>query len=123
MLGDHLRKSDRYFEPGADGIPGHGATEQITLAFVAILRTHKLHLLFRFNAFSDHGFVEASAETGDGANDRPGVALVSKIANERLVDLDLMERELAQVVERGVADAKIVERQADAEIVKLLHRR
>src|ERR1035437_3132153 len=121
MLGDHLRKSDRYFEPGADGIPGHGATEQITLAFVATLRRHQLHLLFRLDAFSDHGFVEAGAEAGDGTDDGAGVALVAEIADERLVDLDLIERELAQVVERGVAGAEVVERQADAEILELPH--
>ena len=34
-----------------------------------------------------------------------------------------MERELAQVVERGIAGAEVVERQADAEIIELLHRR
>ena len=34
-----------------------------------------------------------------------------------------MERELAQVIERGIAGAEVVERQADAEIVELLHGR
>ena len=61
MLGDQLRQSDRYFALGADGIPGRGAAEQITLAFVATLRRHQVHLLLRFAAFSDHGFVEAGA--------------------------------------------------------------
>src|ERR1039458_4089548 len=123
MLGDHLRQCHRRVEPDADGLPGHGAAEKIALAFVATLRSHQLQLLFRFDALGDHGLVETGAETGDGANDRPGVALVAKIADERLVDLDLMEGELAQIVERGVAGAEVGERQADAEILELLHRR
>src|SRR5450756_1444449 len=122
MLGDPLRRGGRRFQPGADGTPGHRPAEQITLAFVATLRRHQLHLLFRFDAFGDHDFVEASAEAGDGADDGAGIALVAEIADERLVDLDLIERELAQVVERGVAGAEVVERQADAEILHLLHR-
>src|SRR5450756_257412 len=123
MLGDPLRRGGRCFQPGADGIPGHRPAEQITLAFVATLRRHQLQLLFRLDAFGDHDFVEAGAEAGDGADDGAGVALVAEIADERLVDLDLIEGELAQVVERGVAGAEVVERQADAEILELLHRR
>ena len=82
MLGDHLRQGDRCLKSGADGGRAHRAAEQIALPFVATLRHHQLHLLFRFDAFGDHGLVEAGAETGDGADDRPGVALVAKIANE-----------------------------------------
>jgi hypothetical protein len=90
-LSDHLRHAGRHIQPGAHGIPGHRPAEQITLAFVAALRGHQLHLLFRFDAFGDHDFIEAGAEAGDGADDGAGVALVANIDNERLVDLDLME--------------------------------
>src|SRR5215831_4411300 len=47
--------------------------------------------------------------------------LFTEAANERLVDLDLLEGELAQVIEGGIASAEIVERDTDAEILKLLH--
>src|SRR4029078_5296456 len=36
-------------------------------------------------------------------------------ATEALLDLDLVERRLLQIAERGIARAEIVERQADAE--------
>ena len=44
------------------------------------------------------------------------------VADEGLVDLDLVERELVQVIERRVAGAEIVERQADAELLEMLDR-
>ena len=76
-LGNHLRDGHRHFQPGADRLPVHRAAEQIALALVAALRTHQIHLLFGLNAFGDHGLVEAGAETGDGADNRAGVALIA----------------------------------------------
>src|SRR5690606_14437907 len=43
-------------------------------------------------------------------------------ADERLVDLDLVEGEAAQISERGVSGAEIVEHQAHAERAELLQR-
>ena len=56
---------------------GHRVSEEKTLPFVATLRRYQLQLLFRFDAFSDHGFVEAGAKTGDGADNRPDVTFVT----------------------------------------------
>src|SRR4249919_2883657 len=93
----------------------------MTLPFVAAMRFYLLHLLFCLDALRDHSFVEAGAETGDRADDRLRVALFPKPANKRLIDLDLLEREFAQVVERRIAGAEVVERNTDAEILELLH--
>ena len=40
-------------------------------------------------------------------------------ADEALVDLDLVERRLLQIAERGIAGAEIVEREADADRLQL----
>ena len=42
---------------------------------------------------------------------------------ERLVDLDLVEREDGEVVDRGVSGAEIVEGERDAEVLQLPDRR
>ena len=61
------------------------------------------------------------AKTGDRADDRLGVSLFAQALDERLVDLDLLEGEFTQIVERGIARAEVVERYADAEVLELLH--
>ena len=64
----------------------------MTLSLMAAVRAHLPHLLFGLDAFRDHGFVEAGAEAGDGANDGfQAVIFFPKTLNERLVDLDLVE--------------------------------
>ena len=40
------------------------------------------------------------------------------VADERLVDLDLVEREAAQIAQRRIAGAEIVHRDADAEVAQ-----
>ncbi len=44
------------------------------------------------------------------------VALVARIAHQRLVDLDRVEGEAGEIGERGKAGAEIVEREADARL-------
>ncbi len=44
------------------------------------------------------------------------VYLRTELARERAIDLDLVEREAAQIAERGIAGAEIVHRDADAEL-------
>jgi hypothetical protein len=41
---------------------------------------------------------------------------------KELVDLDLVEREFAQLVERTISGTEIIERQADTRTVALIHR-
>ena len=81
----------------------------MTLSFVTTVRFHLLHLLFRLDTLRNNDLVQAGAETGNCADDRLGIAFFPKTANERLVDLDLLEGELAQIIERGVASAEVVE--------------
>ena len=62
-------------------------------------------------------------EAGDGANDRLRVVALRHVAHERAVDLDLVEREAAQIGERRVAGAEVVHRDAHAEPAQLMQRR
>ena len=46
-----------------------------------------------------------------------------QVADERAVDLDLVERETAQVAERGIAGAEVVHRNAHAQLAQLVQDR
>src|SRR5215831_2631580 len=121
LSGNKLRRSCRGCQLRVGSIGGHGLAEEMALSFMAALHSYLPHLIFGLDAFRDHNFVQAGAEGGDGSDDRLCVMLFTEAANERLVDLDLLEGELAQVIEGGIASAEIVERDTDAEILKLLH--
>ena len=60
----------------------------MTLSFVTTVRFHLLHLLFRLDTLRNNDLVQAGAKTGPRGL---GIAFFPKTANERLVDLDLLE--------------------------------
>ena len=49
-----------------------------------------------FHAFGDHAQAERTAEPNDGAHDRLGIGAVPEPGDEGAVDLDLVDRKLAQ---------------------------
>src|SRR5688500_5545756 len=73
-------------------------------------------LLERLRAFRGRVHAEALGKHDDGADYR-GVAAAGRrrAADEALVDLDLVERRVAQMAEARAAGAEIVERDPDAD--------
>ena len=65
------------------------------------------------------GRIEGFAHCDDSPNDRRAIGLFAELADEALIDLDLVEREAAQVAERRVAGSEIVHRNADAQFLGL----
>src|SRR5215204_536368 len=64
-------------------------------------------------------------EVYDRAHDRRVVWIFANVRNERLVDLQRVDRKSLQVVERGVAGAEVINRDADShqlQLVQLLDR-
>ena len=119
---NQLCDARRFCKPCADDFSGHGFAEEMALSFVAAMGLDLPHLLFRLDALGDHPLVEAGAKTGDCTDDL-GVALFAQALNERPIDLDLLEGEFTQVVERRLTRPEVVERNADTQILELLHRR
>ena len=76
-------------------------------------------MLLRLDALGDHFEPEAAPERDDRAHDRGIVGVLGHVAHEALVDLDALHRELLDVAERGIAGAKIVDRDRNAEAVEL----
>ncbi len=82
----------------------------------------KLVLARRLHAFGDHLQAQAVAQPDDRAHDR-GVVLVGEdLAHERAVDLELVQRQLAQVGQRRVAGAEVVQRKRDTLLFQRGHR-
>src|ERR1700680_4115499 len=95
---------------------------QISLDFSATLVAKLEKLLLGLDAFGCRGDPERAAEPDDGTDDGNRVRLVIEVANERLVDLDLVEGKLSQVAEARIPGAEIVHRDAHAEFPQLMER-
>ena len=79
-------------------------------------------LLGALDALGDRVEAEAAAEAEERAQDRLRARIVLQRADEGAVELDLVEREAAQIAERGMADAEIVERDPHAQPLELAQR-
>ena len=71
-------------------------------------------LLLCFHALREDQLAEIVPELDDRSDDGLGMLALPDLGNERAVDLDPVEREPVQVSERGVADAEVVDREANA---------
>ena len=94
--------------------------QQVALDLGAAERAHVGELLLGLDALDGGDHVEAVREAGDALDDRERALLVRDVLHERAVDLDLVEREAAQVAQAGVAGAEIVHREVDAERAQLM---
>ena len=67
----------------------------------------ELHVIF--DALRGGSDAEALAEPNHRANDCQGVVASGELVHEGAVDLDLVEREAAQITQRRVASAEVVD--------------
>src|SRR5690606_32387607 len=85
-----------------------GAAEVIALAEGTAGGADGLDLLDRLEAFGDNVHVERRAHFRHRADDRVALLAGVRAGDEAAIDLDLPERELVDVAERGIAGAEIV---------------
>ena len=98
---------------------GQRRTEEITLHLRAAVGDQMLKLLLRLHALGQRADPQACAKRGHGANNGAALLTVGQVAHEGLVDLDLVEREAAQIAERRVAGAEVVHRDVHARALEL----
>src|SRR5580704_17392742 len=110
-------------QKAVDLIWRHCTVDQLALYLGAAVGADAGHLLLGFNTFSDRRDSEALAERGHGADDGAADGVVCGAANEGLIDLDPVEWKVAQVTQRRIPDAKIIQRDAHADFTNILQHR
>ena len=90
-------------------------TEQIALHLPAAGDPQQLELLDRLHALGGRDHVEARARPVTARDDRRAIGSRGDFRDERAVDLDLVEREHAQVAQRRIAGAEVVENDRHAQ--------
>src|ERR671937_2906598 len=88
--------------------------EVVALAEAAVEVTEHLSLLAPFDPLGDDVEVERAGEPQDRVSERRVVGTGPEPVDERLRDLEDVDREIAEVAEGRVAGAEVVEREADA---------
>ena len=97
--------------------------EQVALALVALFGDQELRLRFGLDAFGDDAQAEGVAERDGRAAHGARFVIVADFFDERAVDHDAVERAAAQLAERHVAGAEIVDEHAHALAAQLVQRR
>src|SRR4051794_19834587 len=101
------------------GLRVHRAREQEALAQVATQRAQRVPLLLVLDALGDHLERKRRAEADDGG--RQAVLLRrGALAQEGAVHLEDVDREAAEVAERRIARAEVVQRERDAQLLQRL---
>ena len=80
-----------------------------------------LHFLGGFHAFGDHLQPEFFGQGHDGLHDGGVAPVVRQATDEALVDLQATDRQVAQVGERGIAGAEVVDHHLHAQFAQHGH--
>ena len=84
----------------------------VALGKVTVHCGHGIPLTLTLDTFGDDGQAEDVGKLRHGCRDRRTYGCVVDVGDEPLVDLDDVDRQPAQVVQRGVAGAEVVQRKA-----------
>src|SRR4051812_11376731 len=99
-----------------------GGAEQVALALVALLGDQELRLRFGLDALGHDTQAEGVTERDGRAAHGAGLVIVPDLFDERSIDHDAVERTAAQLAERYVAGAEIVDEHAHAMPAQLMQR-
>lgn len=93
----------------------------IPLDFVALFMAQKIELILIFDAFGNDFQFQGVRQSDDGSGDRGLFRVGRDISHKRLVDFQLIDGKVLQAAQAGVAGAKIVKREFQAQAMKLAH--
>src|SRR5262249_25655989 len=107
-----LRRADHF----DDLVLAHRLREQEALQLVTACSADETMLFLRLDAFGGDCKSERTSEPRDAFDDRGRFFGHAEVLHERLVDLNLVDWEAAQITERGIAGTEIVEHDPNAHL-------
>ena len=93
-----------------------------TLYLRAALRSEAIDLGSGFSPLGGCCYAKFGAKLNNRANEACVIGSSWKAAYERPIDFDFVEGEITQPIERGMADAEIIDREEHTQAAKLVQR-
>lgn len=87
-------------DPPSEFRRGDRTAEQVSLREAAAEQLHTVSLRLRFDGFGKRNHPQSVREVGDRPDHRGGVIVVDRVGDERAVDLQQLDREMAQSAQR-----------------------
>ena len=112
MIGQGSHHREKFFR-------GHRPREQKSLQINRREIRKQGQLLAALDAFSRHFQPEVVAETDESPGDRRRTGAGMNARDQRAIELHARQRQLLERGQRGVADAKIIQRDGDAVAAQL----
>ena len=119
-------------EEEIEGRGRQGTRQQEALELIAVVIAQESELLLGLDALGDDDELQAPSHRDDGHRDGGVVLVGGEVAHEGLVQLDPVDREALEVVERRIAGAEVVHRDPNAllleapervdRVLRVLHR-
>jgi len=97
-----------------DHLGGDGPAQQVPLNFIDGVVTEQLELVVILNTLSDDPYTHRMRHVDQGLHDLLVVVVAADILDEPAIDLEAIDRQGFQVVQRRVTGAEIVDRDGDA---------
>jgi hypothetical protein len=101
-------------ELGFEGVGLEGAGHEEALGLVDVGFSEEVHLIGGFHAFGKSGQAEVLAELYEGADEGFGLGRRGDGVSEGAVDLEAVNGELAQVGQRRVGGAEVIDSDPDS---------
>src|SRR5580658_7642982 len=92
----------------------HRSAEVVALSLVAPVSLKELQFCFCFHTFGDNAQPQASAHADDGSHDAGLIWLSRDLLDERLINLEGVDRKLPKVAQTGVPGAKVIDGHLDS---------
>ena len=102
-------------QQGLQAVEGHGAVEPVALEQVGAGVDGDPSVVVGLDALGDHGHLEVVGEPGHGLEDDPVGVAGECVGDEQAIELELVDRQTAEMGEGGLALAEVVERESDAQ--------
>src|SRR5215203_4278287 len=93
---------------------------QVSLDFSAAFAIQAMPLILGLDSLGGSRYSEADPEPHDGADDRQAFFVREQVLDQRLIDLELVEFEVAQVADAGIAGTEVVQRYPDSKLLQLI---
>ena len=101
-------------QPGGHALGGHGAGDGVALHHIAAQFQQHQDMFDAFHPFGHHLVTECLGQADHPLNNAHIAGIIEHVAHKAAVDLHLVDRQLLEVHQAGVAGTEVIQRELHA---------